>query len=43
MNLSKAQVNSEDKYAKCGAWRTQQQYDIEASHMRDAHALYNQR
>ncbi|XP_037398113.1 estrogen-related receptor gamma a isoform X6 [Pygocentrus nattereri] len=42
MNVSKAQVNSEDKYAKCGTWRMQQHYDVEASHMRDAHALYNQ-
>nr|XP_023841956.1 estrogen-related receptor gamma [Salvelinus alpinus] len=44
MNLSKAQVNSEDKYGKCGsAWRMQQTYDLDATHMRDAHALYNPR
>ncbi|KAK1792998.1 hypothetical protein P4O66_001713 [Electrophorus voltai] len=43
MNVSKAQVNSEDKYGKCGSWRMQQHYDVEAGHMRDAHALYNQR
>ncbi|XP_076156513.1 estrogen-related receptor gamma a isoform X4 [Alosa pseudoharengus] len=43
MNLSKAQVNSEDKYGKCAAWRMPQHYDLEASHVRDAHALYNQR
>nr|XP_046164767.1 estrogen-related receptor gamma-like isoform X2 [Oncorhynchus gorbuscha] len=44
MNLSKAQVNSEDKYGKCGsAWRMQQTYDLDATHMRDTHALYNPR
>ncbi|KAF5890041.1 estrogen-related receptor gamma isoform X5, partial [Clarias magur] len=37
MNVSKAQVNSEDKYGKCGAWRMQQHYTV------DTHALYNQR
>uniref|UniRef100_A0A8K9XI03 Estrogen-related receptor gamma a n=1 Tax=Oncorhynchus mykiss TaxID=8022 RepID=A0A8K9XI03_ONCMY len=44
MNLSKAQVNSEDKYGKCvSAWRMQQTYDLDATHMRDTHALYNPR
>ncbi|KAL2076720.1 hypothetical protein ACEWY4_027683 [Coilia grayii] len=43
MNLSKAQVNSEDKYSKCAAWRMPQHYDLDSSHVRDAHALYNQR
>ncbi|KAK1891041.1 Estrogen-related receptor gamma, partial [Dissostichus eleginoides] len=53
MNLSKGPLvnsssddNSKSNYSKCGAgaWRMHQTYDqLEANHMRDAHALYNPR
>ncbi|XP_023690048.1 estrogen-related receptor gamma a isoform X1 [Paramormyrops kingsleyae] len=44
MNLSKAQVNSEDKYAKCGTWRMPQHFNTEDSYILcDAHALYSPR